>query len=80
MSKFLGRAKSSYSSRSGCNCIQTAYDWHKSSYSSGSGGECVEVATCPHTIHIRDTKLSATSPILTVPGSSWTDFLAWQTH
>ncbi|NUL07632.1 DUF397 domain-containing protein, partial [Streptomyces lunaelactis] len=31
-------------------------NWFKSSYSSGEGGACVEVATCPATIHVRDSK------------------------
>ncbi|MGN9759831.1 DUF397 domain-containing protein [Streptomyces sp. SD31] len=30
--------------------------WFKSSYSGGDGDDCVEVATCPHTIHVRDSK------------------------
>lgn len=31
--------------------------WFKSSYSSGSGDSCVEVATCPDTVHVRDSKI-----------------------
>ncbi|WP_416983173.1 DUF397 domain-containing protein [Streptomyces sp. T028] len=31
----------------------------------GGGGECLEVATCPHTIHIRDSK-HPTGPHLTL--------------
>ena len=54
--------------------------WFKSSYSDGEGGECVEVATCPHTVHIRDTKLAdgEGGPVIAVPAPSWAAFLAWQ--
>ncbi|AXK32996.1 DUF397 domain-containing protein [Streptomyces armeniacus] len=48
--------------------------WHKSSYSSGEGGECVEIATCPGTVHVRDSK-NASGPILSVPDTPWTAFL-----
>ncbi|MFI5803644.1 DUF397 domain-containing protein [Streptomyces sp. NPDC051561] len=78
MSKSLHWFKSSYSDSGGGQCIEVAYNWHKSSYSGGDGGECVEVATCPHTVHIRDTKLSGTGPIVAVPAPSWAAFLAWQ--
>ncbi|MFJ6913143.1 DUF397 domain-containing protein [Streptomyces sp. NPDC101133] len=30
---------------------------HKSSYSSGSQGDCVKVASCPGTVHVRDSKV-----------------------
>lgn len=36
--------------------------WFKSSYSDSQGGACLEVAACPHTIHVRDSKLGARSP------------------
>ncbi|MCL3995817.1 DUF397 domain-containing protein [Streptomyces lavenduligriseus] len=50
--------------------------WFKSSHSAGDGGECVEVATCPTTIHIRDSKQNpATAPTLTVPATAWQAFL-----
>ena len=48
--------KSSYSDGGGGECLEAAYTWRKSTYSSGSQGDCVEVATCPTTIHIRDSK------------------------
>ncbi|MGW0835945.1 DUF397 domain-containing protein [Streptomyces prunicolor] len=48
--------KSSYSSGEGGECVEVALTWHKSSHSSGAGGECVEIATCPTTIHVRDSK------------------------
>ncbi|MFD4728747.1 DUF397 domain-containing protein [Streptomyces seoulensis] len=50
--------------------------WFKSSYSSGGGGECVEVATCPATIHVRDSKQNpTTAPTLSVPATAWHAFL-----
>lgn len=66
--------KSSYSSGEGGECVEVAFAWRKSSYSSGEGGQCVEVATCAHTVHIRDTKLTA-SPELAVAPTAWTAFL-----
>lgn len=75
MSSTLQWFKSSYSSSSGGECIEVAFDWRKSSYSSSSGGDCVEVATCPHTIHIRDSK-NSDGPTVAVTPSAWTAFLA----
>ncbi|WP_367322740.1 DUF397 domain-containing protein [Streptomyces sp. HUAS ZL42] len=51
--------------------------WFKSSYSDSSGGACLEVAVCPHTIHVRDSKLGTRSPRFTVPADAWTAFLAY---
>ncbi|WP_405861219.1 DUF397 domain-containing protein [Streptomyces sp. NBC_01515] len=51
-----------------------ALRWFKSSYSDSGGGNCVEIATCPHTIHIRDSK-NPDGPTLTVTAASWTAFL-----
>lgn len=48
--------------------------WFKSSYSSSSGGACVEFATCPHAIHLRDSKVSD-GPTFTVAPASWSAFL-----
>ncbi|MBT2675105.1 DUF397 domain-containing protein [Streptomyces sp. ISL-14] len=48
--------KSSYSGGSGDDCVEVVLAWRKSSYSSGGSGDCVEVATCPDTIHVRDSK------------------------
>ncbi|WP_256642485.1 DUF397 domain-containing protein [Streptomyces murinus] len=68
--------KSSYSSGDGGECLETALTWRKSSYSSGAGGECVEIATCPTTIHIRDSKQHpTTAPTLSVPTTAWQAFL-----
>ncbi|MFE2039388.1 DUF397 domain-containing protein [Streptomyces sp. NPDC059477] len=66
--------KSSYSSGEGGDCVEASYTWRKSSYSSGAGGECVEVATCPHTIHIRDSK-NPTGPQLALSADAWDRFL-----
>ncbi|MFD8721996.1 DUF397 domain-containing protein [Streptomyces sp. NPDC059629] len=74
--------KSSYSSSSeGDSCVEVALAWHKSSYSSGSEGDsCVEVATTPTTIHIRDSKNTASpsrGPHLAFPPATWTAFLSY---
>ncbi|MFJ8252668.1 DUF397 domain-containing protein [Streptomyces sp. NPDC094466] len=68
--------KSSYSSGSGDDCVEVALEWHKSSYSSAEGDSCVEVATCPSTVHVRDSKLDE-SPQLALALGSWTHFLAY---
>ncbi|WP_371544606.1 DUF397 domain-containing protein [Streptomyces sp. NBC_00554] len=52
----------------------TELPWRKSSYSSGSQGDCVEVATCPTTIHIRDSK-NPRGPQLALSLTAWTDFV-----
>lgn len=54
--------------------MSTDLHWFKSSYSGSQGGDCVEVATCPHTIHIRDSK-DLTVPTLAVSPTSWTSFV-----
>ncbi|MEU8586853.1 DUF397 domain-containing protein [Streptomyces sp. NPDC048664] len=70
--------KSSYSGSEGDNCIEIALAWRKSSYSSGSQGDCVEVATCPTTIHVRDSK-NTQGPQLALTTTAWTDFLSYAT-
>ncbi|MFD9630560.1 DUF397 domain-containing protein [Streptomyces violascens] len=70
--------KSSYSTGQGGECVEVALAWRKSSYSSGEGGECVEIATCPSTIHIRDSKQTpGTAPTLAVPAAVWEAFLGF---
>ncbi|MEU0760049.1 DUF397 domain-containing protein [Streptomyces microflavus] len=54
--------------------MSTDLHWFKSSYSGSQGGDCIEVATCPHTIHIRDSK-DLTVPPLAVSPTSWTSFV-----
>ncbi|MBK6015451.1 DUF397 domain-containing protein [Streptomyces sp. MBT53] len=66
--------KSSYSSSSDGDCVEVALSWHKSSYSSSGDGDCVEVATCPSTIHIRDSKNTA-GPQLALAPATWTKFI-----
>ncbi|MER5934507.1 DUF397 domain-containing protein [Streptomyces sp. NPDC002054] len=67
--------KSSYSSGDGDNCVEVALSWHKSSYSSGDGDCCVEVAACADTVHVRDSKLTA-SPELALSPAAWARFLS----
>jgi hypothetical protein len=68
--------KSSYSSSGSGDCVEVALSWHKSSYSSGGDGDCVEVATCPSTIHVRDSK-NTDGPRLTLSPTTWRDFLTY---
>ncbi|MFF2328740.1 MULTISPECIES: DUF397 domain-containing protein [unclassified Streptomyces] len=68
--------KSSHSDGEGGACTEVAHDWHKSSHSSGGGGECVEVATCPTTIHIRDSK-NVQVPHIDVAPAAWSTFVAY---
>ncbi|MGW1812648.1 DUF397 domain-containing protein [Streptomyces sp. NPDC002125] len=67
--------KSSHSGNEGAECIEVAYDWHKSSYGGNEGATCVEVATCPHTVHVRDSKVTD-GPTFTVTPAAWTAFVA----
>ncbi|WEO95793.1 DUF397 domain-containing protein [Streptomyces sp. FXJ1.172] len=76
MNRDLRWFKSSYSGTEGGNCLEVALDWHKSSHSSDYTGNCVEVAPCPHTIHVRDSKLGPQSPHFSVAGAAWTAFVA----
>ncbi|MFG3017743.1 DUF397 domain-containing protein [Streptomyces sp. NPDC048254] len=66
--------KSSYSSGSEGDCVEVALHWYKSSYSSSGDGDCVEVATCPTTIHIRDSK-NRQGPALALSPHAWATFL-----
>ncbi|MFF8695541.1 DUF397 domain-containing protein [Streptomyces sp. NPDC015144] len=70
--------KSSYSSGDGDSCVEVALAWHKSSYSSGSGDDCVEVATCPTTVHVRDSKVEQ-GPELALSPAAWTGFVTYAT-
>ncbi|MGW1105570.1 DUF397 domain-containing protein [Streptomyces sp. NPDC002540] len=40
------------------------------------GGNCVEVATCPTTVHIRDSKVTQ-GPHLDVAPATWSAFVAY---
>ncbi|MFD9508424.1 DUF397 domain-containing protein [Streptomyces mirabilis] len=66
--------KSTYSGSDGDDCVEVALSWRKSTYSSGSEGDCVEVATCPTTIHIRDSKHTP-GPQLALSPTTWTEFV-----
>ncbi|MFJ5706519.1 DUF397 domain-containing protein [Streptomyces sp. NPDC093105] len=55
--------------------MSTDLNWFKSSYSSGQGGECVEVASCVHSVHVRDSK-DTDLPSLSVSPAAWGAFLA----
>ncbi|WP_406475581.1 DUF397 domain-containing protein [Streptomyces platensis] len=68
--------KSSYSGSDGDDCVEVALSWYKSSYSSGDGDSCVEIATCPATVHIRDSK-DKDGPQLAVPAGAWTAFVGY---
>ncbi|PTH88756.1 DUF397 domain-containing protein [Streptomyces sp. A244] len=48
--------------------------WYKSSHSSSASGDCMEVATCPDTIHIRDSK-NRQGPELRLSPTAWSAFL-----
>ncbi|MEU0830409.1 DUF397 domain-containing protein [Streptomyces sp. NPDC005969] len=50
--------------------------WFKSTYSGGDGDSCVEVATCPDTVHVRDSKVEE-GPRLTLSPAAWTGFVAY---
>ncbi|MFI5477882.1 DUF397 domain-containing protein [Streptomyces rubiginosohelvolus] len=76
MSSTLRWFKSSYSNASGGDCIEVAFDWRTSSYSSDSGGNCVEVAACPHSVHVRDSKVSD-GPVFAVAPDAWSAFVTW---
>ncbi|SDM92758.1 DUF397 domain-containing protein [Streptomyces wuyuanensis] len=67
--------KSSYSDNEGGACLEVAYAWRISSYSTNEGGSCVEIAACPHTVHVRDSKVPD-GPMLSVAPASWAAFVA----
>ncbi|MEU3385974.1 DUF397 domain-containing protein [Streptomyces albidoflavus] len=66
--------KSSYSSDTGGNCIEVAYNWRKSSYSGDQAYACVEVAAHPTKVHIRDSKVPV-GPTLDVAPAAWAAFV-----
>ncbi|MFI2610636.1 DUF397 domain-containing protein [Kitasatospora sp. NPDC018619] len=68
--------KSSYSNDDGGACVEVAVSWAKSSYSNDDGGNCVEVATCPSTVHVRDSKDKA-GPTLSFTPAAWSAFVAF---
>ncbi|MFF3121325.1 DUF397 domain-containing protein [Streptomyces sp. NPDC057908] len=56
--------------------MNTGLNWFKSSYSGENSGNCVEVATCPETVHVRDSK-DLTVPALALSPAAWADFLPY---
>ncbi|MFF7885590.1 DUF397 domain-containing protein [Streptomyces sp. NPDC020794] len=66
--------KSTYSGSDGDDCVEVALSWRKSTYSGDSSGDCVEIATCPTTIHIRDSKHTP-GPQLALSPTAWTEFV-----
>ncbi|MER5460943.1 DUF397 domain-containing protein [Streptomyces sp. NPDC002668] len=56
------------------SCIEVALSWRKSSYSSSSGDDCVEIATCPTTVHVRDSKDLEGPQLAPAP---WTSFVIY---
>ncbi|MEV0260037.1 DUF397 domain-containing protein [Streptomyces sp. NPDC050617] len=68
--------KSSYSGSQGDSCVEVALSWHKSRHSSGSSDDCVEIATCPTTVHVRDSK-DKQGPQLALSPTVWAAFVAF---
>ncbi|MGW4287419.1 DUF397 domain-containing protein [Streptomyces sp. NPDC004673] len=75
----LAWVKSSYSGPEGGNCVEVSLTWVKSSYSGAEGGQCVEVATCPNTVHVRDSK-APTGPTLNLSPTAWANFLTTERY
>ncbi|MEV4949693.1 DUF397 domain-containing protein [Streptomyces sp. NPDC053755] len=71
--------KSSYSSSGSGDCVEVALSWRKSSYSSGGDDDCVEVASCPTTVHVRDSK-NPQGPQLALAPTAWAAFLPHAAH
>lgn len=67
---------SSYSSEEGGQCVEVGAAWRTSNHRAGNGGECVEVATCPHTVHVRDSKDKA-GPTLGFGPDAWEAFVGF---
>ncbi|MFD5055969.1 DUF397 domain-containing protein [Streptomyces tendae] len=53
--------------------------WFKSSYSGSQGDSCVEVASCPDTIHVRDSKMRDGDQLAVSP-VAWARFLTYTTN
>ncbi|MGW4048078.1 DUF397 domain-containing protein [Streptomyces sp. NPDC004721] len=68
--------KSSYSGTDGDDCVEVALAWRKSTYSGDDSGDCVEVASCPTTIHVRDSKNTAGAQ-LTLSPTAWPEFIGF---
>ncbi|MEU8874397.1 DUF397 domain-containing protein [Streptomyces javensis] len=68
--------KSSYSGGDGDSCVEVALSWHKSSHSNDFDNACVEVATCPDTVHVRDSK-DKQGPQLALSPTAWRTFVSY---
>ncbi|MFK0258013.1 DUF397 domain-containing protein [Streptomyces sp. NPDC090445] len=68
--------KSTYSTEQGGACLEVAVAWRKSSHSGSDGGACVEVATCPGTVHVRDSKVTD-GPVLDLAPAAWAALTGW---
>lgn len=68
--------KSSYSGGQDGDCVEVALSWRKSSHSGGQSGDCVEVASCPGTVHVRDSK-DKEGPQLAFSPAEWAHFLSF---
>ncbi|MFE7707961.1 DUF397 domain-containing protein [Streptomyces sp. NPDC057486] len=62
------------SNNEGGACVEVAYDWRKSGCSGNEGEACVEAATCPRTVHVRDSKV-VDGPVFAVGPAARTAFL-----
>ncbi|OEV03908.1 DUF397 domain-containing protein [Streptomyces oceani] len=71
--------KSSYSGSSGDDCVEVTLSWYKSSYSGSSGDSCVEVASCPGTVHVRDSK-DKDGPQMALSPTAWAHFVTYATQ
>ncbi|MFI6138435.1 DUF397 domain-containing protein [Streptomyces griseus] len=71
MSSPLRWFTSSYSSSSGGDCVEVAFARHRSSFTNAADGE---VATCPHAVHVRDSKVTD-GPAFSVAPEAWSAFL-----
>ncbi|WP_119582560.1 DUF397 domain-containing protein [Streptomyces europaeiscabiei] len=68
--------KSSYSSSGDGDCVEVALSWSKSSHSGDFEDACVEVASCPDTVHVRDSKMRR-GPQLALTSATWACFLSY---
>jgi hypothetical protein len=68
--------KSSYSGDAGDACVEVALSWRKRSHSRGSGDDRVEVASCPGTVHVRDSK-DRHGPQLSLSPAAWSSFVVY---
>ncbi|MCX5199131.1 DUF397 domain-containing protein [Streptomyces sp. NBC_00249] len=56
--------------------MSSTLKWFKSSYSSPDGDQCLEVATCPHQVHVRDSKVQD-GPVIDLTPAAWAALTAW---